>query len=110
MAKMTLAHSRKPKMSWGSLSEKSFFLTKKVNKQLKSLSVRKESPQSGHLRKKVVFYKSCIFSYIGKTKNFLGRFGNGHCNDVFQNTKLVSGLLTKMFKNGKNDLGTFKKT
>ena len=89
---------------------KIFFLTKKVNKQLKSLSVRKESPQTGHLRKKVVFYKSCVFSYIGKAKNFSGRFGDVHCNDFFQNTKLVLGLLIKMFKNGKNDLGTFKKT
>ena len=44
MAKMTLAHSRKLKMSWGSLSEKNFFLTKKVNKQLKSVWVTKESP------------------------------------------------------------------
>ena len=77
---------------------------------LKSLWVTKESPQTGHLRKKVVFYKSCVFSYIGKTKKFSGRFGDVHCNDFFQNTKLVSGLLIKMFKNGKNDLGTFKKT
>ena len=86
MAKMTLAHSRKLKMSWGSLSEKNFFLTKKVNKQLKSLSVRKESPQTGHLRKKVVSYKSCVFSYIGKAKIFSGPFGDVHCNDFFQNT------------------------
>ena len=86
MAKMTLAHSRKLKMSWGTLSEKKKILAKKVNKQLKSLAVRKESPQTGHLRKKVVFYKSCIFSYIGKEKNFSGLFGNVHFSDFFQNT------------------------
>ena len=86
MAKMTWVHSRKHKMSWGSLSEKNFFLTKKVNKQLKSLWVTKESPQTGHLRKKVVFYKSCVFSYIGKAKKFSGRFGDVHSNDFFQNT------------------------
>ena len=84
MAKMTLAHSRKLKMSWGSLSEKKFFLAKKVNKQLKSLSVRKESPQTGHLRKKVVFYKSCVFSYIGKEKIFSGPFGDVHFSDFFE--------------------------
>ena len=87
MAKKTLAHSRKPKMSWGSPSEKKKFLTKKVNKQLKSLSVRKESPQTGHLRKKVVFYKSCVFSYIGKEKIFSGPFGDVHFSDFFQNTR-----------------------
>ena len=43
MAKMTLAHSRKLKMSWGNIPEKKNFLTKKVNKQLKSLWVTKES-------------------------------------------------------------------
>ena len=78
---MTLVHSRKLKMSWGSHSEK------KVNKQLKSLSVRKESPQTGHLRKKVVFYKSCVFSYIGKEKIFSGPFGDVHFSDFFQNTR-----------------------
>ena len=87
MAKMTLAHSRKPKMSWVTLSEKKIFLTKKVNKQLKSLSVRKESPQTGHLRKKVVFYKSCVFSYIGREKKFSGPFGDVHFSDFFQNTR-----------------------
>ena len=87
MAKMTLAHSRKLKMSWGSLSEKKFFLTKKVNKQLKSLWVTKESRKTGHLRKKVVFYKRCIFSYIVKEKNFSGPFGDVHISDFIQNTR-----------------------
>ena len=64
-----------------------FFLTKKVNKQLKSLWVTKESPQMGHLRKKVVFYKRCIFSYIVKEKIFSGPFGDVHINDFFQNPK-----------------------
>ena len=92
MAKMTLAHSRKLKMSWGSLSEKIFFLAKKVNKQLKSLWVTKESPQTGHLRKKVVFYKSCVFSYILNRKKFSGRFGEVHCSDVF---KILSRFLPR---------------
>ena len=65
---------------------KKIFLAKKVNKQLKSLWVTKESPQTGHLRKKVVFYKSCIFSYIGKEKIFSGPFGDVH-SDFFQNTR-----------------------
>ena len=74
---------------------KIFFLTKKVNKQLKSLSVRKESPQTGHLRKKGVFYKSCVFSYIGKEKNFSRPFGNVHFSDFF---KILSRyiILTKI--------------
>ena len=66
---------------------KFFFLAKKVNKQLKSLWVTKESPQTGHLRKKVVFYKRCIFSYIVKEKNFSGPFGDVHISDFFQNTR-----------------------
>ena len=74
---------------------KFFFLTKKVNKQLKSLWVRKESPQTGHLRKKVVFYKSCVFSYIGKTKNFSGHFGDIHCCDFF---KIQSRYLPSVLK------------
>ena len=64
MAKMTLAHSRKLKMSWGSLSEKKFFLTKKVNKQLISLWVTKESPQTGHLRKKFFPIKVAFFHIL----------------------------------------------
>ena len=87
MAKMTLAHSRKLKMSWGVFLRKIFFLSKKVNKQLKSLWATKESPQTSHLRKKVVFYKRCIFSYIVKEKKFSGPFGDIHFSDFFQNTK-----------------------
>ena len=74
---------------------KNFFLTKKVNKQLKSLAVRKESPQTGHLRKKVVFYKSCVFSYIGKEKIFSGPFGNVHFSDFF---KILSRYLPRILK------------